>query len=60
MRNVKYRRLGDWEEPKDESLKDQTPGHENVLLPGQTIVGVTEYSKIRMCLNRTESNKVLY
>ena len=48
---------------KDEFLKDQVPGHKKILLPWQTVLDAgkaTEHSKIRMCLDGTESNKLLY
>ena len=39
------------------------PGNEKILLPWQTVVDsgkATEHSKIRMCLDGTQSNKLLY
>ena len=55
--------IGEWETKKEEFLKDQTPGNEKILLPWQTVVDsgkATEHSKIRMCLDGTQSNKLLY
>ena len=55
--------VGDWKSYKPEFNKDQEPGKENILLPWQTVIDsnkTSEHSKIRMCLDGTESNKLLY
>ena len=55
--------VGDWKSYKPEFNKDQEPGKENILLPWQTLIDsnkTSEHSKIRMCLDGTESNKLLY
>ena len=55
--------ISEWEAKKDEFLKDQTPGNEKILLPWQNVVAsgkATEHSKIRMCLDGTQRNKLLY
>ena len=55
--------IREWEAKKDEFLKDQTPGNEKILLPWQTVIDsgkATEHSKIRMCLDGTRSNQLLY
>ena len=55
--------VGLWEEHKNEFLQDQAPGREKLILPWQMVVDenkATEHSKIRMCLDGTAANKLIY
>ena len=55
--------VGLWEDHKGKFLKDQEPGKEKLILPWQMVVDenkATEHSKIRMCLDGTEANKLIY
>ena len=55
--------VGYWEDNKEEFLKNQEPGREKILLPWQMVLDenkAAEHSKIRMCLDGTESNRLIY
>ena len=55
--------VGLWEDHKDKFYKNQEKGAELILLPWQTVIDVnkaSEHSKIRMCLDGNESNKLLH
>ena len=55
--------VGLWDDHKNKFLKDQEPSKEKLILPWQMVVDenkATEHSKIRMCLDGTEANKLIY
>ena len=54
---------GYWIDHQDDFLQDQEQGKEKILIPWQTVIDhskAMEHSQIRMCLDGTESNKLIY
>ena len=55
--------IGHWDKHKHKFLQDQNPGKENIVLSWQTVVDLNkavEHSKIRMWLDGTEHNRLIY